>query len=331
MDYATFLRAADAGQMPPVALLHGAEPFLLEEAVARATRGLFPGQTDPVLAREVLEARDVGADAIVQAALTLPWTGARRLVVARGVQQLPAKQAEPLVAYARFPNPSTALLLLADQVLEASHWCLKALPPAAVVAATPPSGPQLVSWLVSRAHGDGLELSEEAAALLVELCGDDLTQLLGEVEKAALVGGPDNRRVGPAEVRLVVGEHRLRHIFELGRAVAQGDAATGLGVLEALLGAGEEPLRLLAILTGEARAIWQASEALAAGRRPEDAARALRRPPAAASLVVDRARALRTDAPVRLLRRCWDAERRLKLGAAPRPELSLLVADLCAG
>jgi hypothetical protein len=28
--------------------------------------------------------------------------------------------------------------------------------------------------------------------------------------------------------------------------------------------------------------------------------------------------------------RCWDVERRLKLGGAARPELSLLVADLCA-
>jgi hypothetical protein len=28
--------------------------------------------------------------------------------------------------------------------------------------------------------------------------------------------------------------------------------------------------------------------------------------------------------------RCWDVERRLTQGGAARPELSLLVADLCA-
>jgi hypothetical protein len=35
-------------------------------------------------------------------------------------------------------------------------------------------------------------------------------------------------------------------------------------------------------------------------------------------------------AAARQLARCWDVERRLKLGGAARPELSLLVADLCA-
>ena len=47
--------------------------------------------------------------------------------------------------------------------------------------------------------------------------------------------------------------------------------------------------------------------------------------------MIERARALRPDRAARQLRRCWEAERRLKLGGAPRAELSLLIADLCAG
>jgi hypothetical protein len=35
-------------------------------------------------------------------------------------------------------------------------------------------------------------------------------------------------------------------------------------------------------------------------------------------------------AATRQLARCWDVERRLKLGGSARPELSLLVVDLCA-
>jgi len=47
--------------------------------------------------------------------------------------------------------------------------------------------------------------------------------------------------------------------------------------------------------------------------------------------LIERARGLAPGAPARLLERCWDAERRLKLSGPARPELSLLVADLCAG
>ncbi len=62
------------GAPPPVALLHGPEPLLLDDAVARVTRGLFPDGGDLTLSREILDAREAGAEGIVQAALTLPWT-----------------------------------------------------------------------------------------------------------------------------------------------------------------------------------------------------------------------------------------------------------------
>ena len=331
MDYASFVKAADAGALSPLTLLHSAEPFLLDDAVVRVTRALFPGQTELSLAREILDARAAGAEGIVHAALVLPWLGDRRLVVARGVEALPAKAAEPLAAYAKSPNPPTTLLLLAETLLEAPHWLLRAVPAPAVVAAPAPSGRALAGWLRAHARGAGYDLQDDAAALLVELSGDDLTQLVGEVEKAALAGGPDNRRVTVAEIRAVVGEHRLRHVFELTRALSARDIGAALALLESLLSAGEDPLAVLGMLTREARATWQAVGALRAGRPPEEIARGLRRPPAAAAALLDRARGLSPAAAARHLGRCWDVERRLKLGGPARPELSLLVADLCAG
>ena len=94
MDYAAFVKAADAGRVSPITLLHGPEPFLLDDALVRLTRALFPGQTELTLVREVLDARAAGAEAIVQSALMLPWLGDRRLVIARGVDALTAKAGE---------------------------------------------------------------------------------------------------------------------------------------------------------------------------------------------------------------------------------------------
>lgn len=331
MDYASFVKAADRGQTPPVTLLHGGEPFLIEDAVARVTRPLFPAGADLSLLRETFDARDAGAESIVQSALVLPWSGDRRLVIAKGVEGLAAKPGEPLAAYVRSPNPFTVLLLLAAQSLPASHWLMSVVPTACIVLALPPAGRQLVAWLTARARSDGFELAEDAADLLVELSGNDLTQLRGEVEKAALAGGPDNRRVGVAEVQAVVGEHRLRHIFDLTRALAARDSGAALPLLELLLNAGEEPLGVLGMLTREVRALWQAADGLRRGRREDEIARSLRRPPAAATAVIDRARSMAPGAVARLLERCWDVERRLKLSGSARPELSLLIADLCAG
>ncbi len=292
MRYAAWLLGLTQGQAAPVVLLHGPEPFLIEEALARLTVAVCPDPGLLAMSREVLEAREAGAEGIVRAAETLPWGAQRRLVVARGVEGLGPKQGEALVEYVRAPNPSTVLVVTVPQPLPSSHWLLKVVPAGGVVEIPQLSGRALVSWLRSRASDDGLELDEEAAELVITLVGDDPAGLAGEVGKAALAGGPENRRVGVAEVRAVVGEHRSHEVFEMTRAVERRDAAAALSLLQRLLAAGEEPLRLLAILAAQSR---RATPGAARGR----------------------------------LERCWQAERRLKVGGAPRPELSVLVADLC--
>jgi len=83
VDYAGLLRAVEAGRTPPVVLVHGAEPVLLDDAVAAITRALFPDPGMATLSREVLEAREAGAETIVRSALTLPFLSDRRLVVVR--------------------------------------------------------------------------------------------------------------------------------------------------------------------------------------------------------------------------------------------------------
>ncbi len=292
MQYAAWLQGLTRGQVAPVVLLHGPEPFLIEEALAGLTRVVCSDPGLLAMSREVLEAREAGAEGIVRAAETLPWGTPRRLVVARGVEALGAKQAEPLVEYLRVPNPATVLALAVSQPLASSHWLRSAVPAAAAVEIPELAGRALAGWLRSRASAEGLELADDAAQLLIAMVGDDPAALVGEMGKAALAGGPENRRVGTAEVRAVVGEHRSHEVFELTRAVERRDGAAALLLLERLLAAGEEPLRILAILSGQSRH-------------------------AAPRAVGER------------LERCWQVERRLKLGGAPRPELAVLVALLC--
>src|SRR6185369_2938466 len=175
-----------------------------------------------------------------------------------------------LANYCRTPNPSTVLMLLAPQALTPTHWLHKAIPRPLAVPVQAPVGGQLVAWLRTRARAQGIELTADAAALLVELAGDDLTHLCGEVEKAALAGGADNRRVSATEVRAVVGETRARHVFDLTRALVERDRAAALMLLNTLLGAGEDPFALLGMLAREARAAWRAADGLSAGGRGDD-------------------------------------------------------------
>jgi len=333
MDYAAFLQAAGRGQPPPLALLHGPDPQLLDDALAAATRGLFREPSEAALGREIFEGAEVSVEDVVRAASTLPFMSAMRLVAVRRCQALPVKGADALAAYAGDPNPSTALLLLADESLGASrdrrdHWLLTALPPSSIIALAMREGRSAEAWLRQRAATEGLAVSEEAARLLVQWVGDDGASLLSETRKAGLVGGPDNRTIGVKEVTAVVGEHRLSGVFDLTRAVQRREVGVALRTLDRLL-ATEEPMRLLALLTADVRATLTVGDLAARGQSAEQIARAVRKPPPVVDAIARGPAAAPAGVLARRLERCWEAERRLKSSGEPHAELTALVLDLC--
>jgi DNA polymerase III subunit delta len=334
MDHAAFLKTVERGEPPAIALLHGGDGQLLDDALDAVTRGLFPDPSLAAWGREVFDGLEHPVDEIVRSAMTLPFGGGRRLVAVRRAQALNAKGAESLTAYVASPNPSTCLVLLADESLRASrdrrtdHWLLGAVPAAAIVTLPVRGSRELAGWLRQRAALEGLTVTDEAARLLVELTGEDTATLLGEVRKAALAGGPDNRNVGVRDVGAVVGEHRLSDIFELPRAVEKRDAATALRTLDRLLATEDAPL-LLALLVRDVRTTWMAVAARRRGRSVDEIARLLRLPPRVIETLTSSTE--RSDAHfARRIRRCWETERRLKSSGEPRAEMAALVALLCA-
>lgn len=337
MDFSTLLRELERGRVPPLLLLHGPEPFLLEDALTRVTRALFPDPSAVALNRELLDGGETSVDTVVRAALTLPCVAPSRLVVVKRAQELPVRESEPLAEYASAPNASTCLLLLADEPLRAhgrgrktDHWLLGAVPSGAVVPVRRLSGPPLVAWLQKRAAAEGIQISEEAAQLLVEWVGDDLGALVGDLEKAALYGSAADLRVGVAEVTAVVGEQRLRSVFDLTRALERRELGQALTVLDRVLAAGEEPLAVLGMVTRELRLTWLAREWARQGQSTEQLTRVLRRPPHAVESLLARANAFSSEGFLRALGRCWETERRLKSGGLARPEIATLLAELCA-
>lgn len=337
MEYAAFLKAAERGQPPPLALLHGPDEQLLDDALALVQDTLFTDPSERALGREVLEGDAVTTETIVRSAMTLPFMTSRRLVVVRRAQALHARGAEVLTAYARDPNPTTCLLLLADDNLAASrerrndHWLLGALPPAALVALPLRKGRALEDWLKQRAAAEGLAVSDEAARQLVQWVGDDGARLLGEARKAALASGGDHRRVGVTEVNAVVGEHRVSDVFELSRAVERRELGPALRLLDRLL-ATEEPIFLLSLLTRGVRVALTVRDLAATGQSAEQIARVVRPVPAPVVEAIMRRVAGPAGAALpRQLARCGEVEWRCKSGGQGRAELTALVAELCSG
>lgn len=333
MDYAAFLAGAERGEPPSLALLHGGDDQLLDDALGLVTRGLFADASERALGRETLEGDEASVETVVRSAMTLPFMTRRRLVVVRRAQALPSRGGEALTAYARDPSPTTCLLLLASESLLASrdrradHWLLGALPAAVVVTLPQRRAGAMAEWLRQRAALEGLTVTAEAARLLVQWVGEDGARLLGEARKAALLGGPDHRRVGEAEVTAVVGEHAVRDVFDLTRAVERRDIAQALSLLDRLL-ATEEPMLLLTLLTRSVRVALMVRDLAASGQSAEQIARSVRVPPSVVQAIMARVAGAGGATLPRQLERCWQAEWRCKSSGQPEAELTALVADL---
>ena len=97
-----------------------------------------------------------------------------------------------------------------------------------------------------RAQKKKLQFEDEALDLFVLLTGGDTRQIENELEKIDLYLGRE-RRVGAAQVRMLVPLSRAGVIFELGNALAARDLKRALTLVRRLLDQGESAIGLLLV------------------------------------------------------------------------------------
>lgn len=161
-------------------------------------------------------------------------------------------------------------------------------------------------WLRQRAGVAGLELDEQAAALLAERCEGNLLAAQQELDKLALLF-PQGARVGAAEVAASSAESARYDVFQLGEAVRAADAARALRILSGLHAEGAEPPLVLWALVRELRALSDGSDPRSRPQGPR---------PSAARLIARAARADRVAKHLSASGDAWD-------------ELALLAVELC--
>src|SRR5262249_52315541 len=105
-----------------------------------------------------------------------------------------------------------------------------------------PAERELPAWLIGHARLDwDLKLDSEAARLLVELVGADLSALVSELDKLATFVG-EKRGIHRDDVLKLVGLGRIETIWKMLDAATTGDGATALEDVDRLLASGEHPV-----------------------------------------------------------------------------------------
>lgn len=340
-DAADLIPSIERGELAPIYLLHGEEDYLIGRvvsAVRTAILGADPKAHGAGFNYDVFEVRDGGKGqpqkdgtalaAALATARTLPMFSKRRLVVVHNVGALAAEALEPLTSYAADPNPSTCLVLLAEKV-DGRLKAFASLKKAGFASEFPRlKGPDIASWLGREAKARKIPLGPGVAEALAEAAGPDLGRLSLALDQVSLFAGA-GQQVTRDHVEEMIPESRERGIFELTRAIGNGERDRALHLLANLLRNRAAPLMIQFMLLRQVRQIWRAKELAAEGAGPDDIARAAGVPPFAVRELMVPARRMSPAVLRRALDRLHDADRRLKSSRID-PELIItrVVRDL---
>lgn len=165
-----------------------------------------------------------------------------------------------LVDYVPLLPDSTTLVVLVDDILDATHPLLKAaLAHGRVIASILPKGVALESWIKKRAKASGVTIHPEAATLLANFTGSQLRLLANELDKLATYVG-EGGTITENDVRKLSAQVQEARIFDLTDALAQRNRKQALDILHDLLADGEPPLKLISTITSQVRSLLLVKE-----------------------------------------------------------------------
>jgi DNA polymerase-3 subunit delta len=242
----------------PLYLLMGEETFLIQEALL-----LLKQKSVDEAARDfncdVFDASEADAATVKDAAEMLPMMSARRFVAFRGVDDLKDKEWE--ILFPLFENPpDTTTMVLTCEALDKRKKSYKKISEAAVVIECKrPYDNQVADWIEYLAFRRNLKVSREAAQLLKQFVGTNLTELNNELGKLMDYLG-ERTTIEAKDVLQVVSQTRVDRIFDLTDAIGRRDRATALHSLANLLEHGQSEVGILAMITRHFRILGQLKE-----------------------------------------------------------------------
>jgi DNA polymerase-3 subunit delta len=253
-----FLQAIERGEIRPLYYLFGDEPYLMEKCVRRLLERLVsPDLRDFNL--NVFYGTESRGEDIAEASATLPMFASWRVVLVKKADALSAASLEILFSCIQNPSPSTCLVFLGEKIDQRKKFFIEMKKRGELVEFKRMYENQLPAFIRTEASSRGKKLESAAAEMLAYLVGNNLQEMVSELEKAVLYVGK-REVITVADIRSIVSDTRINSVFELADALGEKKLDRALRSLDTLLRGGEAPLLVLAMITRHYRQLWKVRE-----------------------------------------------------------------------
>lgn len=219
MTVQSIINDINAGKLKSIYFLTGEEPYYIDYLTDYIENN-FLSESEKVFNQTVLYGKDIDASRVIDELMQYPMMASHRLVIVKEAQEI--KNFNNLESYILKPVHHSILVLnYKNKKLDKRTKIAKALQDCACVFETKKLYEnQIPDWIIEQGKLKGLEIDPNAARLMTEFVGADLSKLSNEISKLAL---SNTGTINVDVVREQIGISREFNIFELQKALAFKD------------------------------------------------------------------------------------------------------------
>lgn len=228
MSAIDIIKDLKAKKFKPIYLLHGEEPYYVDQIVDYMVANVLP-DAEKGFNQTVLYGKDTDMATILNAAKRYPMMAPYQLIVVKEAQDLKwaketegsGKEVEVVLNYFEKPLTSTILVLAYKYAnFDKRKKIYKAISNSGVVFQSElVRDYKLLPWIEDHIKEKGYRIAPQAAALIAEYLGTDLSKVANEIEKLCLNISKDTI-IQTDHIQKNIGISKEYNVFELQKALA---------------------------------------------------------------------------------------------------------------
>lgn len=249
------------GEFRSCYLFYGSETYLIKNYEKALMDGILsPGSE--MMNHDIFKEKRASADAIMDAADTLPFLNEKRLITIKNsgfFQKGNAKEeGEKLLEY--FSNlPENVCILFIEEKVEKNSRLYKAITKVGeAIEFKIPTEKELTAWLKKECTKNGVAIENSVIQFFLQTVESDMENIIREMQKLISYKG-NQGSITMKDVKEVTTPSLEAKVFDLVRAVAEEKPARAISIYRNLLLLKESPYMVLSLITRQFRMIFTSS------------------------------------------------------------------------
>ena len=220
MEFKELIKEISSAHCKPIYVVSSEELFFVDKLIQFiGTQSLSKEQQE--FNQSTLYGKETSVNAIIDLAREYPFMGEKRVILVKEAQEI--KNWEALIQYAKHPLNSTLLVVCFSKKPDGRSSWVKQLKESGYYHEWKGlSDFQIPAFIKESAKEMELVLEEEAQQLLLEYIGNDLANIINELEKLKLIRS-QNKKITKEDIVKYIGISKEYNVFELQKAISTKD------------------------------------------------------------------------------------------------------------